>query len=256
MPDKSKWYHPYRCLLPESREGNWRIIRGRNPDIGAGRGWEWEQEEDLEFTALQKKKKGSWKTFMTDSANEIGDSLPFVSKAYGHVLISGLGLGIVPRMLADKPNIESITILENAPEVIEMVKDVIPDYPSITIIVTDAFRWYPWKKFDCAFHDIWPSFGHKILSDQEALMARYDPFVTGFQISWLYEVNKIIKIYYESDPSLKHDTDFINHVITQSGEAGMLRKYLDLRDGAKNTDTWDTKTLTQLETKNAITKIS
>jgi spermidine synthase len=103
--------------------------------------------------------------------------------AEGHVLISGLGIGMILRPLAAKDGVKSITVLELEQDVIDLVAPHYSDLDKLTIIAANAFEWVPDKQYDMAFHDIWPTYGASMLPDFKTLKARYKKHVTH-QFFW------------------------------------------------------------------------
>lgn len=93
---------------------------------------------------------------MEDTPYELRTHLNFVMRAYGRVLVSGLGLGCVIRGLLANPGVEHITCLENSKEVITMVAPYMPT-ERLTIIEANALEWTAKNKqpFDFAWHDLW-----------------------------------------------------------------------------------------------------
>ena len=95
---------------------------------------------------------------MTDSPDELNTHLNFMLRAYGRVLITGLGLGCVIRGCLANPAVTHIVAIERDPHVIRLVKPHMPD-DRLTILQADAVSWcannLPRQRFDCAWHDLW-----------------------------------------------------------------------------------------------------
>ncbi len=124
---------------------------------------------------------------MSDEPYEVAAALPFVDKAYGSVLMLGLGLGVVLNMLENKTEVIKITVVENSPDVIKLVggywKSRLGN--KLQIIEYDACTWEPTEKFDCIFHDMISS------SDWDALSARYPASVN--ESFWADGWNRVFK---------------------------------------------------------------
>src|SRR5271157_5165690 len=58
---------------------------------------------------------------MSDTRMEHRSNRAVVEQARGHVLIAGLGLGMILHPIADKPEVERITVIEKSPDVIKLV---------------------------------------------------------------------------------------------------------------------------------------
>jgi len=104
--------------------------------------------------------------FMTDLYDEWWTQRVAISEAVrrgGHVLITGLGLGLVAEAMLRpaESKVQRITIVEFSPDVIRLVGPYLHSrYPGkIEIIEADAFTWEPPSprvSFTVAWHDIWP----------------------------------------------------------------------------------------------------
>lgn len=93
---------------------------------------------------------------MEDTPFELRSHLGFAMRAYGKVLVSGLGLGCVVRGLLANPGVEHVTVIENSRDVLKLVQPFMPA-ERVTIIKADALKWTEENKepFDCAWHDVW-----------------------------------------------------------------------------------------------------
>lgn len=78
--------------------------------------------------------------WMSDTPSELSDMQELTRKAdKGHVLVAGLGMGIVATMLAQKERVERVTVVEIAPEVVQMVSPYLPD--NVTVITANFRQW-------------------------------------------------------------------------------------------------------------------
>ena len=104
-------------------------------------------------------------TMMSDTPAEQADHRWFVKNATGRVLVTGLGIGMVAMALAAKPDVVSVTVLENDPDVIGLVAPHMD--PKITVIEADAHkhRFPRGTTFDAVWNDIWQ---HISLDDAES----------------------------------------------------------------------------------------
>lgn len=94
---------------------------------------------------------------MSDTPMEQRTNRKFVREANGDVLVGGLGIGMIVLAIQDKPDVNSITIIEKSHEVIEMITSQLKFNDKVKIINADVFTWKPEKgqKFDCIYMDIW-----------------------------------------------------------------------------------------------------
>jgi hypothetical protein len=92
---------------------------------------------------------------MTNSSMEFYTNYDFISKARGDILVGGLGLGLLELSIQDKPEVNSITVVEYYPEIIEMILSQLKFRGSISVINEDILNFKTEKKFDTAYFDIW-----------------------------------------------------------------------------------------------------
>ena len=100
--------------------------------------------------------------WMSLNPNEIETMKPFIKNAKGNVLVLGLGMGYVPFMMALKPEVKSITIVEKDPDIISLFNTLIyPNFKNkekIKIVEDDAINFVrKQNKFDYIFADLWHS---------------------------------------------------------------------------------------------------
>lgn len=131
--------------------------------------------------------------------NEINTMKEAVEAAKGRVLAYGLGLGYYAYMTSQKPEVESVTIVDNSPEIISLFKTyILPQFANrekITVIEDDAFRYAENSmsegKYDLVFTDLWHDASDGI--DLYRKMQSFEPVSTDTQ--FLYWIEKSLKIY-------------------------------------------------------------
>jgi hypothetical protein len=114
--------------------------------------------------------RGTW---MTTSPQEVEQHQRQLGGFHGNVLLGGLGLGLAPAILAQKPGVTSITIIEKSTGVRRLVEPHLRPFveghgKELHIITSDIFEWLRrWKlrtttkpfpkdhRFDFAFYDTW-----------------------------------------------------------------------------------------------------
>jgi hypothetical protein len=94
---------------------------------------------------------------MSNTSMEKRSNARFVMDAHGDVFIAGLGIGLIILPIQNKEEVNSITILEKYPEVIELVGKQLPLNDKVKIIQGNVFDYeFPkGTKFDCLYFDIW-----------------------------------------------------------------------------------------------------
>jgi spermidine synthase len=124
---------------------------------------------------------------MSDTQAEIRDHLPFLWRARGRVLVTGLGLGVVTKGLLDKAEVQHVTVIERNANVIALVA---PHYACdrLTVICADALTWRAPQgaRYDCIWHDIWPSMDEDRVPEITRLCRRYGHWLApgGVQSAW------------------------------------------------------------------------
>ena len=170
--------------VPDGVSGNWSVST-----------FTVEKEEFSQMISMMKSGRGvpegtykrlmrGGETIMSNTPDEIRDSLHFIYRATGSILINGLGLGVVVKALLDKPEVTDITVIENSEDVLKLCA---PSYTDsrLTIIHGDAFAWEPpkGKKYDAVWHDIWDNLCADNLVEMKKLHVKYG-HKTKYQESW------------------------------------------------------------------------
>lgn len=113
----------------------------------------------FEFPAIRE----DGRVWMTVTPNEINTILPAVAQSRGKVLTYGLGLGYYAFHCLLKDEVESVTVVERNPAVIDMFRrHLLPFFPrqeALHIVQADAFDYaaniMPHEGFDTVFTDLW-----------------------------------------------------------------------------------------------------
>lgn len=94
---------------------------------------------------------------MEDTPVELKTHLPFIRRARGRVLVTGLGLGCVVRGLLANETVEHVTCIEKSKDVLKLVGPYMPQTDRLSIVHACAFEWVAENKttFDYAWHDLW-----------------------------------------------------------------------------------------------------
>lgn len=157
-----------QCALPESQSGPWwiekyeitpreseRLLRKDIKNNG-GRRKLWTPAGIYTRLATNGARNYAYcGEMMYDTMEELALIRDFLSVASGSILVSGLGLGILPTAALLRSDIASITILEIEPDVIALSGKF--DDPRINIIPADCWAWQPpnGATFDWVWHDPW-----------------------------------------------------------------------------------------------------
>lgn len=131
--------------------------------------------------------------WMLITPNEINTMKDPINNAKGKVLTFGLGLGYFPYMVSNKKEVESVTIIENNKDVIEVFKnEILPQFPNkdkINIIEEDAYK-YKVDGYDYVFIDIY----HDVSDGIDAYI--YFKLREKKNIKYDYWIEKTIKCYF------------------------------------------------------------
>lgn len=125
---------------------------------------------------------------MSDTPMEMRGHWEAYHQARGHVLVNGLGLGMIVDNILDKEEVERVTVLEISQDVIGLVEPHLRERhgaDKLNIVLGDAYtyKWPVGQTFDYAWHDIWPDVCVDNLKGMERLHRRYGKRVKG-QGSW------------------------------------------------------------------------
>jgi len=166
--------NPYykNIKIESARDGNWEFKWESYPPYRAAICGDTVREEDgteyaplgffdEEFPFLAVLEGGN--EWMTLTPVDLDTSEEAIAKAHGRVVTFGLGLGYYAYMASEKPEVESVTIVEISPDVITLFKKhILPQFPNakkIRIVCADAFDYaksrMPEENFDLAFVDTW-----------------------------------------------------------------------------------------------------
>lgn len=94
-----------------------------------------------------------WMIYNKDTDLEIKEMYSSYDLAYGDVLVSGLGFGILALWLCNKPEVNSVTVIEMSEDVIQLFKDsnVVPK--KLNIINDNMITYNTEKEYDVLLLD-------------------------------------------------------------------------------------------------------
>lgn len=130
---------------------------------------------------------------MSDTPMEKKTNLDAVKNARGHMLIAGLGMGMLVHALV--PRVTTLTIVEKDQNVIDLVGPSIDWWgndgkmTNVDLIHDDIFTWKPMRgqRFDFIYFDIWPTICADNLKDIKKLKTRYKRYLApgGKMLAWM-----------------------------------------------------------------------
>ena len=130
-----------------------RTIDGRQfPQIGFF-------SEEFEYPAILE----NGRIWMTVTPNEVETMKDAVRGAKGNMLAYGLGFGYYAYMVSEKADVDSITVVEKNPDIIQLFQNhILPQFKNadkVRIVEADAFEYakefMPAEGYDFVFTDLW-----------------------------------------------------------------------------------------------------
>lgn len=119
----------------------------------------------LVITTLQEKRHGKWYQWMVDDPPHWEAMKFYAERSSGHVLTTGLGLGLVLHSLALNPEVKSVTVIERSQDVIDLIGNQVP---ACNIVLGDFYEFLDTTpiEFDTCIIDLWVA--HDVASKLEA----------------------------------------------------------------------------------------
>lgn len=129
---------------------------------------------------------------MTDTQMERQSNYLFIEKAHGHVLVAGLGIGMVVHALLEKKSVTSILVVEKYQDVIDLVSPQFAEALEegrLTILCEDIEKFIPddsWT-WNTIYFDIWPDISVGNLPQMTRLHNQFRYFLEpeGWMDSWM-----------------------------------------------------------------------
>ncbi len=144
-------------------------------------------------------------SYQKNSDSEIKAQYSSYDLAFGDVLVSGLGFGILPLWLCDNSNVNSVTVIEISKDVIKLFKEsnVVPN--KLTIINDNMITYNTNKKYNAILLDHYEKQDFDfILKDIENICNRIDHDIFW---AWSLEAIYLFKMYSSLDNPRKMDID-------------------------------------------------
>ena len=172
-----------RVEIPEGQRGHWTVQRfdvsKENEKLEAMRamfGGRGRYTPAGTYTRLMR----GGTLVMSDTPDEMRDHFEPVLRAQGHVLINGLGIGMVLRAVLRKPGVTAVTVVELSPEVVELVGAHYVN-PRLQIVCASAFDYTPPKgvRYGVVWHDIWDHITGDNVPEMTRLKRKY-----GLRADW------------------------------------------------------------------------
>jgi spermidine synthase len=163
-------FTPMHTLIPESKSGEYEIIhfevneedvkKAKFHSILAFEYGEFYDFEPGKYVQLQRQ-NGGIDIVMSDTPMERRTNLRVLKLAKGDVLIAGLGIGMILYPILNKPEVESVTVVELERDVIRLMKPLITKWAveadKCLRIINDDIELFDHedRKWDVIYFDIW-----------------------------------------------------------------------------------------------------
>ena len=140
------------------------------------------------FLYVDQESDGGKICMMSDLSYERTTCSDAVARAHGHVLIAGLGLGMILHPIIASSRVKSVTVVEKYRDVVELIRPTLPASDKLTIVHADIFEWRPPEqaRYDCIWLDIWPDILPARLAEMAVLRERFTPYLNHSNLNcWL-----------------------------------------------------------------------
>lgn len=181
-----------KVSVPVGESGEWKVERFTVSDESARRSFsQYNGRGVTPGTYTRLCCNGS--VIMSDTPSEMSDHRAPVKEAKGHILINGLGLGMVLLNCLIQEKVERATVVELSQDVINLVG---PHYletfgDRLEIIHADAFEYCPPKgvRYGMVWHDIWPTisaYNHEGMKRLHHKYGRRANWQSSWCKAWVY----------------------------------------------------------------------
>ncbi len=163
----------FEVTAAEAKWGNLRAAIGSGGRGGIRPGW---------YTQLRHDRRG---VVMSDTPDEMRDHYEAVLRAKGHVLLNGLGIGMVLAGILKRDGVECVTVAEIDADVIALVGPRYLKDKRVEIVCASAFDYLPPKgvRYGAVWHDIWDDLCADNLPQMTRLKRKYGR-LTDWQGCW------------------------------------------------------------------------
>ena len=175
-------------FIPAAKKGNWAIehftMTKAEVDFekmrGAFRPGGYREVYDLVPGNYVRLVWNGYETVMSDTPMELRTQEYEARRAKGDCLVGGLGLGIFILKLQEKPEVNSILVVEKDQDIIDLVQPNLPLTTKVTILKGDIFEKDVvdrTQRFDFIYFDIWANICGDNAPEVGRLKRRYRPLL-------------------------------------------------------------------------------
>lgn len=167
--------------IPDGKSGDWFVEKF---EVNEKELWLFNLRCDIHGSSNRRMEPGTYTRLvrggavvMSDTPAEKRDHLEPVLEATGHVLVNGLGLGMVATACLLKDEVDKVTAVEISPDVIKLVAPTLQDRfgDRLEVVQADALKWKAprGQRFNVVWHDIWSTICGDNLPAMSTLHRKY-----------------------------------------------------------------------------------
>ena len=164
--------------VPEGTCGDWSVVRfevtKHDAMIGSIRAMQHGRGSISPgfYTQLKHARRG---VVMSDTPDEMRDHYEPVIKAKGHVLLNGLGIGMVLQSVLNREGVTKVTVVEIDKDVISLIGPHYLKDSRVEIVHCSAYDYQPPKgiRYGAIWHDIWDNLCGDNLPEMTKLKRKY-----------------------------------------------------------------------------------
>ena len=127
----------------------------------------------------------AWLNIMQDTEQEYGEHDWLASRMSGHVLLAGLGIGMIHIPLLASSDVTSVTVVEKEQDVIDLVWDDCAKDSGFTLVCDDIHTWdpdasdgLPTTSWDVGWFDTWLTHEESLDSYMNRINQKYGSYVS------------------------------------------------------------------------------
>ncbi len=147
-----------------------------------------------------------WMTLTESDYHQVAELYSLYDQAYGDVLVSGLGFGILPLWICDKEEVTSVTVIEISQDIIDLflLSNSLPN--KMNIVNENILNFTTDKKYDCLLLDHYEQeeFSYRLKNMQEICNKINHNVFWAWSLEMAYLV-EFFNIHYKDFFALKPD---------------------------------------------------
>lgn len=156
-----------------------------------------------------------WMVYNKGKDLEIKEMYSSYDLAHGDVLISGLGFGILALWLCNKPEVNSVTVIELSEDIVKIFKNSNNVPEKLKIIVNDITTYTTEKKYDVLLLDHYEMQDYDWrLKDMKKICSRIQhEYFWAWSLEAIYLYNMYTSKGYKKEPYLVGDGETLHEIL-------------------------------------------